>query len=130
MACLACGRWHLPLEGCHQGDTAQGLALRDRLARARGALEVRSSSASQVATRSVSIRPERAHPKLTAQPEPVRPRSHSDEDKGGGVEVKGKGGGRPPGPSPWKDRKAEYKRAYQKAYMRGWRARKKGGGGQ
>lgn len=99
--------------------------MRDRLARARGALEVRSPSASQVATRSVSIRPERAHPKAAAQAEPVRPRSHLDEDKGGGVEVKGKGG-RPPGASPWKDRKAGYKKAYMKAYMRGWRARKKG----
>ena len=34
-------------------------------------------------------------------------------------------GGRPPGPSPWKHRKAAYRKAYMKAYMRDYRARKK-----
>jgi hypothetical protein len=37
-------------------------------------------------------------------------------------------GGRPCGPNPWRDRKAGYKREYMRAYMRGWRARKKGEG--
>jgi hypothetical protein len=46
------------------------------------------------------------------------------EDKGGGVEVKGKGG-RPPGASPWKARKAGYKKAYMKTYMQAYRARKR-----
>jgi hypothetical protein len=96
--------------------------LRDRLARARGALEVSSAAASKVAMRSVPIRSERTQAKPAAQAEPVRPGSHSEDDKGSGVAVKGKGG-RPPGPNPWKDRKAEHKRVYMQAYMRARRAK-------
>jgi hypothetical protein len=38
----------------------------------------------------------------------------------GDGEVKRGKGGRPPGPNPWKDRV----KAYKRAYMRGWRARR------
>lgn len=110
MACLSCGKWHLPLEGCHQGDTSAGLALRDRLAKARAAL---------AGERVVDILAP-----IEAAPEPVKPRPVAVKSQGEGQPApKGKGG-RPAGPTPWKDRRAAHLRSYKRAYMRTYRARK------
>jgi len=108
MACLSCGKWHLPLEGCHQGDTSAGLALRDRLAKARAAL---------AGERVVDI---------LAPVEVVKPRPRPVKAT---IELPPRGkGGRPIGLNPWKDRKAAHLRVYKREYMRAYRARRKGDG--
>jgi hypothetical protein len=101
----------LPTEVCGK-DTPAGLALRDRLARARGAFLGERPPADA----------ERLTPARPAKAVRERGASSTGDDRAGGVAVKGKGG-RPPGARPWKDRKAEYKRAYMRDYMRGRRAR-------
>lgn len=98
MATEVCGR-----------DTAGGL----RLAEARAALGDRGKVAAAAGGLTDFLAAPAASKRATEEVAPVG--------------KKGKGG-RPPGPNPWKDRKAEHLKAYRRAYMRGWRARRVGRG--
>ena len=98
LRCPECGLAHFPDE-VHR-ESERGVAYNARLARARGALagDARPARPAQL---------EQPASTLPIQPQPR-------------LKARGKGG-RPAGPKPWKDRLREHRRAY----MRGWRARRK-----
>jgi hypothetical protein len=98
LRCPSCERAHFPNEVCGR-DSERGLAYNGRLGRARSAVGAKPS------------------PTVASSPDsPVTKKATP-------VVAKGKGKGRPLGPKPWRERKAEHWRAYMRDYMRARRAR-------
>jgi hypothetical protein len=114
LRCPECGLAHFPDE-VHR-ESERGLSYNARLLRAQSALAGKAPEPVLSFPCDVPVEDDKARLALAPVREAfARARAPTPKSK-----VSGKGG-RPPGPKPWKDRMLEHRRAY----MRGYRARRK-----